>query len=106
MNIAGFSVLPALPDDLALRARVLAIRADLLIRQQGDFVVHCRTQAAALRQSGERCGFAELRATIFRLASSYEQLAASTEQFVRRFAKAPDDDAGTRDWELREAKAA
>jgi len=73
-----------LAGDLAIRARMLEVRGERLIKRQIDFAAYCRTQSAAVRKVGDRCRFPELRATLLRLALSYERIAASTEHFVRR----------------------
>jgi hypothetical protein len=77
--------LPLDGADLAIRFRILEVRRKRLIERQIDFVAYCRAQAAALRQDGDRCQFDELRASILRVALSYERIATSTEHFVHRF---------------------
>ena len=88
MDSISTAVFPALTGDLAFRARVLEIRHRRLIQRQISFAVYCRRQAVAARQDAERSGFPELRAAMLRIAESYERMAATTDQFVRRFTPA------------------
>jgi hypothetical protein len=64
---------------------MLEVRRERLIRRQIEFAAYCRTQAARVRQDGERCRFRELSAAILRVALSYERMAAAADQLVRRY---------------------
>src|ERR1700693_2109827 len=70
----------------AARARHIDARIDQLIAQQISYARYCRIRAADVRESAERIQFPELRATMLTLALSYEQIAESVEQCIRRLA--------------------
>jgi hypothetical protein len=89
INFAG-NFLP-IAGDLSIRARMLKVRADRLLRRQLDFAAYCRAQAATARQHSERSRFPELAGSMLRVALSYERIAEATEELVRRFAKSAAD---------------
>jgi hypothetical protein len=70
----------------AARARHIDARIDQLIARQISYARYCRIRAADVRESAERIQFPELRATMLTLALSYEQIADSVEQCIRRLA--------------------
>jgi hypothetical protein len=68
------------------RARHIDAQIDRLLARQISYARYCRTRAVAVRESAEGVQFSEIRATILRLALSYEQIADSVEQCIRRLA--------------------
>jgi len=68
------------------RARHIEAQIDQLLARQIGYARYCRTRATDVRESAERIQFPELRATMLRLALSYEQIADSVEQCIRRLA--------------------
>jgi hypothetical protein len=70
----------------SVRARHLDAQIDQLMARQISYAHHCRTRAAAVRESAERSQFPEIRATMLTLALSYEQIADTLEQCIQRLA--------------------
>jgi hypothetical protein len=71
----------------AARARHIDAQIDQLLARQMSYARYCRTRAADVRESAERIQFAELRATMLTLALSYDEIADSVEQCIRRLAE-------------------
>jgi len=74
------------------RARHIEAQIDQLLKRQISYARYCRTRATDVRESAERIQFPELRTTMLTLALSYEQIANSVEQCIRRLA----DNAGNK----------
>jgi hypothetical protein len=70
----------------AARARHIDAQIDRLLARQISYARYCRTRAAAVRESAEGIQFPEIRATMLTLALSYERIADSVEQCIRRLA--------------------
>jgi len=69
------------------RAGHIEARIDQLMARQVSYAHYCRTRAAAVRESAERNQFPEIRTTMLTLALTYEQIADSVEQCIRRLAE-------------------
>jgi hypothetical protein len=70
--------------DSTAQAHRIEAQIDQLMARQIGYARYCRTRAAAVRGSAEQIKFPELRATMLTLALSYERIARSVEQCIRR----------------------
>jgi len=70
--------------DSAAQAHRIEAQIDQLMACQISYTRYCRTRAAAVRANAERIQFPEIRATMLTLALSYERIARSVEQCIRR----------------------
>jgi len=70
--------------DSTAQAHHIEAQIDQLMARQIGYARHCRTRAAAVRESAEQITFPELRATMLTIALSYERIARSVEQCIRR----------------------
>ena len=67
--------------DSTAQAHRIEAQIDQLMARQIGYARYCRTRAAAVRESAEQIKFPELRATMLKLALTYERIARSVEQW-------------------------